>query len=61
LPPDNRRSIAMHCTNSVGVENALCAGGETTVRPTGTPRVAAISSLTFAPGSTPPSPGLGAL
>ena len=38
--------------------NALCEGGDTTVVPTGTPRVAAISALTLAPGSTPPSPGL---
>jgi hypothetical protein len=43
LPPNNRRSTAMNCKNSVGVENALCAGGETTVRPIGTSRVAAIS------------------
>jgi hypothetical protein len=48
----------MKSMNSVGVLNALCAGGETTVRPIGTPRVAAISALTFAPGNTPPNPGL---
>ena len=48
----------MNSTNSTGVLNALCAGGETTVRPSGTPRVAAISGLTLAPGSTPPRPGL---
>jgi hypothetical protein len=45
-------------TNSPGVVNALCAGGDTTVFPMGTPRVAAISALTLAPGSTPPRPGL---
>src|SRR5882757_915806 len=58
LPPDSLRRVAMNWTNSVGVENALCAGGDTTVLPIGTPRVAAISALTLAPGSTPPKPGL---
>lgn len=58
LPPESLRSVARNPTNSVGVWNALCDGGETTVCPTGTPRVAAISALTFAPGNTPPSPGL---
>ena len=58
LPPDRLRSVAMKCINSSGVVNAVCAGGDTTVRPTGTPRVSAISGVTFGPGSTPPSPGL---
>lgn len=34
LPPDDARSVVRNCTNSVGVENAVCAGGDTTVRPT---------------------------
>src|SRR5659263_405115 len=58
LPPERRRSVAMNATNSVGVLKVLCDGGDTTVFPMGTPRVAAISALTLAPGSTPPSPGL---
>jgi hypothetical protein len=58
LPPESLRNVAMKSMNSVGVLNALCAGGETTVRPIGTPRVAAISALTFFPGNTPPNPGL---
>ena len=48
----------MKSMSSIGVLKALCAGGDTTVCPMGTPRVAAISALTFAPGSTPPRPGL---
>ncbi len=58
FPPERLRSVEMKCTISSGVPNAVCAGGETTVCPIGTPRVAAISAVTFAPGSTPPKPGL---
>ena len=58
LPPDRLRSVAMKCTSSSGVVNAVCAGGDTTVWPTGTPRVSAISGVTLGPGSTPPRPGL---
>ena len=58
LPPDSLRSAEMNSMSSIGVRKALCAGGETTLRPTWTPRVAAISGLTLAPGSKPPSPGL---
>ena len=47
----------MKSMSSSGVRNALWEGGEITVCPTGTPRVRAISGLTFAAGSTPPSPG----
>ena len=58
LPPDSSRRRAMKCISSTGVENALCAEGEMQSTPTGTPRAAAISGVTLAPGSTPPWPGL---
>lgn len=58
LPSARLRRVEMKCINSSGVRKAECAGGEMTVWPTGTPRVAAISGVTLAPGSTPPSPGL---
>ena len=48
----------MKCISSIGVENALCADGETQSWPTGMPRAAAISRVTLAPGSMPPCPGL---
>lgn len=48
----------MNCSSSTGVENAECFAGETQSCPIGTPRVAAISALTLAAGSTPPWPGL---
>ena len=57
LPPDSFRRVAMKSTSSTGVLNAVCAGGEITVWPTGTPRVSAISGETLTPGSTPPNPG----
>ena len=38
--------------------NALCRAGEMQSTCIGTPRAAAISALTFGPGSTPPWPGL---
>ena len=45
---------ATKAMSSSGVEKALCAAGETQSWPTGTPRAAAISAVTFGPGSTPP-------
>ena len=48
----------MNCSSPTGVENAECVAGDTQSCPMGTPRVAAISALTFAAGSTPPWPGL---
>lgn len=42
----------------MGVEKALWADGEMQSTPIGTPRAAAISGVTLAPGSTPPWPGL---
>ena len=58
LPPLRSRSRSMKSTSPSGVENSGCTGGETTVVPIGTPRAAATSALTLAPGSRPPSPGL---
>ena len=43
---------------SSGVEKAEWREGETQSWPIGTPRVAAISGVTLAAGSTPPWPGL---
>ena len=54
LPPDRSRSRRMKSINSFGVENSLCAAGDTQSWPSGTPRVAAISDVTLAAGSTPP-------
>ena len=42
----------------MGVENALCAAGETQSCHAGTPRASAISGVTLGAGSTPPWPGL---
>jgi hypothetical protein len=39
-------------------ENAVWADGLLQSTPTGTPRMAAISGVTLAPGSMPPRPGL---
>jgi len=50
LPPDERR-------HRIAAFEAEWAAGETQSWPSGTPRVAAISALTFAPGRTPPCPG----
>jgi len=47
----------MNSSNPTGVENSVCAAGETQSFPTGMPRTLAISSLTFDPGKTPPCPG----
>ena len=58
LPPDSRRIVAMNCIISIGVANAEWRDGEMQSSPIGTPRVAAISAVTLAPGSTPPWPGL---
>ena len=58
LPPDSFRSFAMNAIISSGVENALWAAGDTQSTPTSTSRAAAISGVTFLPGSTPPWPGL---
>jgi hypothetical protein len=52
------RSRAMNCIISTGVEKALWLAGEMQSTPLGTPRAAAISAVTLAPGSTPPWPGL---
>ena len=57
LSPDISRILAMKCIISIGVEKALCDEGEMQSTPTGTPRAAAISTVTFGAGSTPPWPG----
>ena len=54
LPPDSSRSAAMKCIISIGVEKAEWPAGEMQSTPCGTPRAAAISAVTLAPGSTPP-------
>jgi hypothetical protein len=58
LPPESFRSLAMKCIISTGVENALWLEGEMQSLPCGTPRAAAISSVTLGPGRMPPWPGL---
>ena len=58
LPPESVRKRSTNCSNSSGVENALCDAGETQSTPTGTPRASAISTVTLGPGNTPPWPGL---
>jgi len=58
LPPDSRRSRSMKRSISTGVAKAEWLAGLTQSTPTGTPRAAAISTVTFGPGSTPPCPGL---
>ena len=50
--------VATNSINSAGVEKTWWFEGLTHVSPAGTPRARAISSVTFAPGSTPPIPGL---
>ena len=52
------RSLTRNSSSPIGVENARWPGGEKTVSPGFTPRMAAISSVTFAPGRMPPWPGL---
>ncbi|MCY1462155.1 hypothetical protein D9M71_798970 [compost metagenome] len=58
LPPASFRSRATNCISSRGVVKLECEAGEMQSTPRGTPRVAAISSVILAAGSTPPSPGL---
>jgi len=58
LPPESVRSLAMNCIISTGVRKALWLAGEMQASPSFTPRAAAISAVTLAPGSTPPWPGL---
>ena len=58
LPPDRRRSSAMKAIISSGVEKAEWRAGDRQSSPSATPRMAAISAVTLAPGSTPPWPGL---
>ena len=57
LPPASSRIRARKSTSSRGVLNVGCAEGLMHFCPTGTPRTAAISAVTFAAGSTPPIPG----
>jgi hypothetical protein len=54
----DRRNSPMNPIISSGFENAPWRAGEMQSRPTGTPRIAAISAETLAAGSTPPWPGL---
>ena len=58
LPPDSVRSRPMNCIISTGVLKALCCAGEMQASPCITPRAAAISAVTLAPGKMPPWPGL---
>ncbi len=48
----------MNCSSSVGVENAVCAGGDTTSCPISTPRISTISGVSLDAGRMPPCPGL---
>ena len=57
LPPESSRSLAMNATISFGVEKAPWLAGEMQSLPCSTPRIAAISGETLAPGNTPPWPG----
>jgi hypothetical protein len=56
--PERLRSRATNSSNPSGVSKAPCAAGDTQSMPAGTPRVAAISGVTLAPGRMPPCPGL---
>ena len=58
LPADSRRSSTMKFISSMGVVKAEWLDGEMQSRPSVTSRVAAISAVTLAAGSTPPWPGL---
>ena len=58
FPPESSRSRAMKVINSIGVEKAPWRAGDKQSLPTSTPRIAAISAVTLAPGNTPPCPGL---
>ncbi len=60
-PTGSPVASASRSTNSISPstsENAVCAAGLAQSRPAGTPRMRAISSVTFGAGSSPPSPGL---
>ena len=58
LPPDKRRRSSTKRNSSSGVAKAVWFGGDMHVTPSGTPRIEAISAVTFLPGITPPRPGL---
>ena len=58
LPPESSRRRETNSSSPAGVENDECRAGEMQSTPIGTPRALEISSVTFAPGSTPPWPGL---
>ena len=57
LPPESLRSRSTNSSSATGVANSPCRAGLTQSSPCCTPRVAAISAVTFEPGSTPPWPG----
>ena len=61
LPPDSRRISPMKRNHLHAGSKSRVAAGEMQSSPIGTPRIAAISSVTLAAGSTPPMAGLGAL
>ncbi len=60
IPTGNPVSVASSSTKS-SIEstswNAVCRDGDAQSLPAGMSRIPAISSVTFAPGSMPPSPG----
>ena len=58
LPSASSRRRATNSSSPTGVENVAWPGGEITSRPSGTPRMRAISGETFAAGRMPPWPGL---
>jgi hypothetical protein len=61
MPTGRPVSAAMVSTSSSSPStsrNAECPAGLLQSTPTGTPRMAAISGVTLAPGSMPPRPGL---
>ena len=57
LPPLSVLRRATKKSSPLGVSNSGCMAGEFTVLPTSTRRILAISSVTLAPGSTPPWEG----
>jgi hypothetical protein len=60
-PTGSPVACASRSTNSIissTSENAVCAAGLAQSRNAGTPRIAAISSVTFGAGNRPPRPGL---
>ena len=58
LPPESVRSRSRNCSSPSGLEKAEWQAGDTQSRSIGTPRIAAISGVILALGSTPPWPGL---